>query len=130
VFPSHPKESCYSESKHPSLSPAFHSSAHTLEDGEGTHSETGGTYCCFYLISSFVGYFFFVYLIYFVVLLKELYICLAPHQIFWDIASPPWKHPFGPTFTMYIHESSIMAKAYGKKIEALIGNDLGNNLGT
>jgi hypothetical protein len=55
---------------------------------------------------------------------------LAPHQIFWDIASPQWKHPFDPTFTLHIHESWIMAKAYGKKFEVLIGNDLGNYLGT
>jgi hypothetical protein len=35
-----------------------------------------------------------------------------------------------PTFTLHIHESWIMAKAYGKNFEVLIGNDLGNYLGT
>jgi hypothetical protein len=31
---------------------------------------------------------------------------------------------------MYIHENWIMAKACGKKIEVLIGNDLGNLMGS
>ncbi len=121
MFPSLPK--LLFRERAPSLSAAFHSSAHTLEDGEGT-------YCCFYLISSFVGYFFFVYFNLFCGFAQGATFAWPLTKFSGTLPVPNGSTLLTPPFTVHIHESWILAKAYRKKIEVLIGNDLGNNLGT